>query len=380
MAPGVNRVLAFLAMALCLGVGASPAMAHKLRPAVVAVTFDLDGTYTIEIRANAEALLADISPLHEDTTQSPNAARYDDLRELEPDALGERIEDFAPQLVAGLEVMFDGKAVQPRLIDIEVPNVEDRRRARVTTITFGGEIPVHAREFTWSYAAGFGDNILIVRHGGEKEGRSSWLANGARSEPLALDGKFVPKSRSEVAGEYLVLGSTHILPKGLDHILFVLGIFLLSLKLKPIFWQVTSFTIAHTIALGMTIYGVISLPSYIVEPLIAASIVYVGVENILTSAMKPWRVGVVFGFGLLHGMGFAGVLSGIGLPRSEFLTALVTFNLGVEFGQLAVIGLAFLAVGIWFRKRPWYRARVVVPGSAAISLAGLYWVVERTVF
>jgi hypothetical protein len=86
---------------------------------------------------------------------------------------------------------------------------------------------------------------------------------------------------------------------------------------------------------------------------------------------------VVFGFGLLHGLGFAGVLHEIGLPRADYVTGLVAFNLGVEFGQLAVIALAFAATGLWFRTQPWYRARIVMPASLLIAIVGLYWTVER---
>jgi hydrogenase/urease accessory protein HupE len=180
-----------------------------------------------------------------------------------------------------------------------------------------------------------------------------------------------------VALDYLVLGFEHIVPLGLDHILFVLGIYLLSLHWRPLLAQVTAFTIAHSITLGLSLYGYISLPATVVEPLIALSIVYVALENIVTRELKPWRVFVVFGFGLLHGMGFAGVLLELGLPRSEFLTALITFNVGVELGQLTVIGGAFLAVGLWFRHHAWYRPGIVIPASAAISAIGAWWTVER---
>jgi hypothetical protein len=139
---------------------------------------------------------------------------------------------------------------------------------------------------------------------------------------------------------------------------------------------VTAFTVAHTITLGMTIFGVISLSPRVVEPLIALSIAYVAVENVFTSELKPWRLGLVFGFGLLHGMGFAGVLSGLGLPPSERVTALLSFNLGVEAGQLTVIAAMFLAIG-WLRHRAWYRQRTVLPISLAIAGVGLYWTVTR---
>jgi hydrogenase/urease accessory protein HupE len=183
-----------------------------------------------------------------------------------------------------------------------------------------------------------------------------------------------------VAGQYLALGFTHILPGGLDHILFVLGIFLFATRLKPVLAQVTAFTVAHSITLGLSIYGVLSLPSKVVEPLIALSIVYVAVENVLRPRLTPWRVAVVFAFGLLHGLGFAGALHELGLPRSEFLTALVTFNVGVEGGQLAVIVLAFLALGSWARRESWYRVRIVVPASLAIAAVGLWWTVQRVAF
>src|SRR6185295_3052357 len=181
-----------------------------------------------------------------------------------------------------------------------------------------------------------------------------------------------------IVRQYLWLGYTHILPKGLDHILFVLGIFLLSPRLKTMLLQVTAFTIAHSITLGLSMYGIVSLPPRVVEPLIALSIAYVAIENLVTSELKPWRLALVFAFGLLHGMGFAGVLKELGLPRSEFVTALISFNAGVEAGQLAVIASAFLLIGLPFRHRPWYRGRIVVPASSAIAAVGAWWAIQRT--
>jgi hypothetical protein len=172
------------------------------------------------------------------------------------------------------------------------------------------------------------------------------------------------------------LGFEHILPRGRDHILFILGLFLLSPKLKPLLWQVSAFTIAHSITLGLALYGIVRLPSNIVEPIIAGSIAFVAVENLLTPKLKPWRPVVVFAFGLIHGMGFAGVLLDMSLPRRDFATALVSFNVGVELGQIAVVMLALLAVG-WFRKRTWYRQAIVMPASAVIAATGIVWMIRR---
>ena len=162
--------------------------------------------------------------------------------------------------------------------------------------------------------------------------------------------------------------------------LFVLGIYLLSGRARAVLWQVSAFTVAHSITLALSMYGVVAVSPKMVEPLIALSIAYVAIENIFRSDLKSWRVALVFAFGLLHGMGFAGALKELGLPRSEFVTALLTFNVGVEAGQLAVIGAAFTVVGWSCANRVWYRRRIVVPASILIACTAVYWTIERLAF
>lgn len=191
---------------------------------------------------------------------------------------------------------------------------------------------------------------------------------------------FAGLSKTEVGWIYLRLGFTHILPLGIDHILFVLCIFLLNPKLKSVIWQATAFTLAHSITLGLAMYGIISAPAHIVEPVIALSIFFVAVENMLTDKLKPSRIAIIFLFGLIHGLGFAGALTNLGLPQKQFVMGLITFNVGVELGQITVILIAWLLVGMWFAKKPWYKARVVMPASALIALIALYWTIERTFF
>jgi hypothetical protein len=238
-----------------------------------------------------------------------------------------------------------------------------------------GAMPRDATRLRWLYGLVADSYPLEVR---QPDGSSvvEWIEGTNWSDVIDLSRSFTRPTRSEIALQYLWLGYTHILPKGLDHILFVLGLFLLSPRWKTLLQQVTAFTVAHSITLGLSIYGVVSLPSRIVEPLIALSIVYVAIENLWTRELKPWRLALVFMFGLLHGLGFAGVLRELGLPRGEFLTALVTFNLGVEGGQLTIIAGALLLVGMWMR-RDWYRRRVVMPASIAIAVVGVYWTVTR---
>lgn len=185
---------------------------------------------------------------------------------------------------------------------------------------------------------------------------------------------------SEIFSIYLGLGFTHIIPLGTDHILFILSLFLLSPKLKVIVWQATAFTIAHSITLGMAMFNAVSAPSYIIEPIIALSIAFVAIENIISEELKSSRLLIVFLFGLIHGLGFAGVLKDLGLPKSDYMSALISFNIGVELGQLAIIFSAWLLFTRWFNQKPWYRQKVVNPGSAVIAVIALYWTIQRIFF
>ncbi|MDX1592756.1 MAG: HupE/UreJ family protein [Gammaproteobacteria bacterium] len=371
-----ERWLPLLAAALAWLV-AVPVGAHTLRPAIATASFAGDGGFVLEIETNLEARLAGIGPSHTDTRNAPTADRYDRLRALPPAMLRAELEPFLPGFVARLRPEVDGEPVAVALRDVVIPPVGDLDLARKSVVRLAGTLPVGATTFRWRWPVEYGDCALRLRYGDGPVVVSYWLEAGEASPPFALDATVVPRPWHAVALDYLELGFTHILPRGLDHILFVLGLFLLSLRLGPILWQVTAFTLAHTLTLALSVYGVIALPAAVVEPLIALSIAYVGIENIVSRRLHPWRVAVVFAFGLLHGMGFAGVLTGIGLPERDYVTALVAFNVGVEFGQLAVILLALLAVG-GFRRRAWYRARIVVPASAAIACVGLFWTVERT--
>ena len=179
---------------------------------------------------------------------------------------------------------------------------------------------------------------------------------------------------------YLQLGVRHIIPDGFDHILFVMSLCLLSTRIKTILWQATAFTVAHSITLALSMKSIIIAPSAVVEPIISLSILFVAVENILLSKLKPWRVGIVFMFGLIHGMGFASSLNEIGLPRNQFYTSILSFNAGVEIGQIAIITGTFLLLVIPMGRKPWYKGRAVYPLSALIGCIAAFWTIQRVFF
>ncbi len=191
---------------------------------------------------------------------------------------------------------------------------------------------------------------------------------------------FKSMSSGGIGWVYLKMGFSHIIPLGFDHILFILGVFLLKPNLKTVIWQATTFTIAHSITLGLAIYGFIRPQPAIIEPVIALSIIFIGIENIITKDLKWWRLLVIFLFGLIHGCGFAGVLAQAGLPENDFLLGLVSFNVGVEAGQITVILIAYFAFGKWFADKSWYRKGITIPVSLCISLIAFYWTIERVFY
>ena len=196
-------------------------------------------------------------------------------------------------------------------------------------------------------------------------------------EAHIITGELDNLSKTDVSFIYFQLGYMHILPYGFDHILFILSLFLLSPKLKPILWQATAFTVAHSVTLGLAMYHVITPPTRIIEPLIAISILFVALENIFSPRLKASRIGIVFLFGLVHGLGFAGALGQLGLPRNAYMLSLIMFNVGVEAGQITVILLAYFLLAKWLSDKPYYRNYIVIPLSGTIALIAAFWTIQR---
>ena len=272
---------------------------------------------------------------------------------------------------------FDGAPVTFKLANVVIPEVGDPAIARVSILTLRARAPDGVSAMNWWADERFGANVFRARRAGETEPfHAVFLRPGEASDAIDLTIVGDVSGGWEFA-RYIAIGFEHILPKGLDHILFIVGLFLLSARLRPLLWQVTGFTLAHSVTLALAMYGLVAIPPGIVEPLIAASIAFIAIENLFTDRLRRWRPAVVFAFGLLHGLGFAGVLQEIGLPRDQFLGALLAFNFGVELGQIAVLGACFLIVGLWFRERRWYRQAIAMPASLLIALVASFWVVER---
>lgn len=348
--------------------------AHEVLPALA--DMEVQGerlTFTVETPLEGFVAGVDLGAV-DDTNAAPEADTYDALRALGAEEMAARFRTFWPEMAEEIDIEIDGARVAPELEEVVVPEPGDLSLPRPATLQFFVPLPEDAQTVRVGWDAAFG--TLVLRQQGVEAPYDGYLEAGAVSDPIRLGGGD-QASGWESFLRYIPVGFDHILPKGLDHILFVLGLFFLAARLRPLLWQVSAFTLAHTVTLALATLGYVSVPASIVEPLIAASIAFVAIENIVFPHLGPWRPVIVFGFGLLHGLGFASVLGEFGLPSGSFVPALIGFNIGVELGQLTVIAAAFLLVG-WAWRKPWYRQVIAIPASAAIALVGIWWVIERT--
>src|SRR5215510_14765845 len=211
----------------------APLLAHEIGTTRVSVIFHQPRTYDVEIVTDAEALGEKLAVL------SGGA----------PPTRGE----FAEVFLKRVHMTFDGTEVRPSISYVV--------SAPTASIRLTGEIPASARSFTWNYAWTFASYALTIRHDGTGQPATRWLEGGETSAPFELSAPITPVDRMRTAWRYLTLGFTHILPYGLDHMLFVLGIYLLSGHARSVLMQVSAFTVAHSITLGLSMYGLVTVPA-----------------------------------------------------------------------------------------------------------------------
>lgn len=251
---------------------AQSSKAHQVRPAIVDLEFTQNASVKVHIQTNIESLIAGIDSSHDDTDDSPQTQLYNQLRALSSQQLSNEFELFEESIISELNLAFDGVKSDLWLVKLSIPAIGNLEKSRLSNIHLLALIPSprdDKQQVTWQYPKNFGNNIAHFYYDKTPHEKTShWLTKSAVSPPFELNTIYVPKPFTQVAVEYAILGFEHIVPKGLDHILFVLGLFLLSVKLRPLLLQVTVFTLAYSITLGLTIYGVISFSPSIVEPLI----------------------------------------------------------------------------------------------------------------
>lgn len=348
---------------------------HPLTFTATTLTLSANDSFQVDLQYDLDALALGVSITTDD------AVLVNTLEQLSTSDFNNALDRLKRLFERRVRVRFDGTPVPfsvdfpdhgtPRATGAVIPTVLGLT-ARLT-----GTIPEGAQTVEFFASRAFAEVHLTIIDETRDIEHQMILEQGARSTPFQLDGQRTNSNNNSTAQQYFWLGVQHIVPDGLDHILFVLGLFLFSLKLRPLVIQVTAFTVAHALTLTAAMLGTLNISPQLVEPLIAVSIAYVAIENILTNRLSIWRPIVVFTFGLLHGLGFAGSLATLGLSNQEQLLSLVMFNAGIEVGQLVVIAAATVSLG-WCRKKSWYRAWVIIPASAVIASIGIIWAIERT--
>ena len=354
---------------------------HEIKPSIADFSIN-ESSLTFEIRLNAELILSGIDASDIQNTDNSNLSyKYDDLRKLPDNDLKDNIMSNWNNISQNIYIKLDGDVQELNLLSIEIINQRNYEVTRDTIINFHIPLDKKNTSFSFSMSKKFGSIILREQNLNKNVDQlyTNYLNSGDASDLINLN-HTVALTKINSFIKYLFLGIEHIIPKGLDHMLFIIGLFLFSNLIRPLLLQVTMFTIAHTITLVIASLSLINVNASIVEPLIALSIVYIGVENIFKKySNTKIRYYVIFLFGLLHGLGFALVLKDVGLDYSNLLMNLVSFNIGVEIAQIFILFLLFLTIGLFFSKKKYYKIIFQIPLSLFISLIAIYWFVERII-
>ena len=283
---------------------------------------------------------------HSNTKDSKESDKYESLRKMSAVELLKKFNSKIIDLQNKIYLTSVSSNYNLTLLSIDIPEVGNTKIIRDTIINFDIK-NIKDEDLKFSWDKNLGSIILRVNSENNEDLYSKLVESGDKSGWFSTIKKKEEKLIDNIKS-YTQLGFKHIIPKGLDHILFVLALFLLSSRLKPLILQVSIFTLAHTITLFLGVLDIIKIPSIIVEPIIALSICFIAIENLFTENLKKTRPYIIFIFGLLHGLGFAGVLNKIGISDSLFISSLISFNIGVELGQISVIILSYIFISLLF--------------------------------
>jgi hydrogenase/urease accessory protein HupE len=357
--------------------------ADVVKPALIEISIYPDNHFELAMRVSLESVITEIGTKYKNTQNAPNAKSYDELRILKPQKLEQKFKQYQQNFLNNFYLKFDNNRPTLDLKSIKIPIVGYAKVPRTSHLIYKGNLVTTPNVLFWQYAEIYGDNAVryrIVKKDEYTWQPWKWLKNGDSQQV-----KFNTKNEQNIGThsvwqrivEFVWIGYQHILPKGLDHILFIIGIALLSVGWRKLLLMVSTYTVAHTVTLGLSMYQIISLPSNIVEPVIAISIVYIAIENLWLKVSHKFSILIVFLFGLLHGLGFATMLSEFNMAKEHFLTTLLSFNVGVELGQLSIIFGVLLVRFLYQKFQINWTTFFVRPVALFIAIIGIVWTFER---
>jgi hydrogenase/urease accessory protein HupE len=369
--------------------GITAVTAHELRPAVMDISASQsdDNHILVELHFIAEAFLADIDlSAISDTDESANASGYDTIRVLPSGDISALIRKKWPDLQSLLRIFSETQELTLSLEDVKVESQDNLALVRETTLYLSAQVDKTSQTIRVDWDKRLGSIVIRALADEQSADYTEFLVAGGTSKPIALFNR-APSPFLDVVSNYLYSGIIHIIPFGLDHMLFVLALLAMSISVRPLLLQISLFTVAHTVTLALASLKIISFSVPLVETLIAVSIAYVGLDNLLNPNQRPQnnsgqkvgrlRAVIIFGFGLLHGLGFATVLQDFGLPEASFAVGLISFNIGVEVGQIVTILPIWVVLGLFKLNPPQFRRWFQVPVSLIILAISLFWIYER---
>ena len=357
----------------------TPTFSHEITPSIVDYKIE-ENNLLLNIRLNTELILSDIDASKIiDTNSSSLSDIYDDLRLLPKEKLKKLFIESWADIESKINFNVDDESSKLEFIDLVIENNSNFEISRHSILYLKFIFDEDAEFFTFKWDEKFGP--IIIREIDDLKDDdylyTEYLQSGLQTDKIFIRNENVQPIFKSIV-DYFILGIEHIIPKGLDHILFIIGLFFFSVSLRPLLIQVTMFTVAHSITLIFVTVSFITINSFIVEPIIALSIAYVGIENIFKKYVKEYlRYIIIFLFGLLHGLGFALVLNDIGYQSSKLIVNLISFNLGIEAAQIFIILLLYLLIGFTFSNKKYYRYVFQIPVSLLIALVGIYWFFNR---
>ena len=378
----IIKLYLFLILVVFLNLFSIASISHEIKPSIADFTID-ENYLNFKIRLNAELLLSNIDASTVSNTDSSSLREiYDKFRILSKKELEQIFQNSWSDISSNIDIKIDNESKKIILIKTEVEDIKNFEISRDTHVFFKVLLDKNSEQFTFRWIKNYGPIILRENNGNklEDELATVYLQSGIESNQFSFNENNFSETLNSFI-KFFVFGVQHIIPKGLDHILFIFGLFLFSLSLKKLISQITIFTIAHSITLIFVSLSVMKISPQIVEPIIALTIVYVGIENIFKNYIKEYfRYVVILFFGLLHGLGFALVLSDIGYRSTDLFINLLSFNIGIEVAQISIVLVLYLLIALNFAKNKNYRTFFQVPSSILISSVGLYWFFERINF
>ena len=351
--------------------------AHEIKPTVVEFS-KIENQINLVLIFNAEAFLANVdASIYKETKNSSKSKIYDELRLLSKEMLKERIFKSKDQITNSIFVKTSEKPLKLKVVEIDVLDENNIEKVRFTKIYFKTYNQIIETPIKFSTKKIFGPLIFKNFSNINKDTQKpqlQWLKPGNQTSQIEILEEKNNFPNLLISGVWN--GIIHIIPYGFDHILFILGLFFFSHKLKTLLIQVTTFTIAHSTTLILGGLGYVTISVVIVEAIIAASIIWIGFENLFRKNMNISRIGVIFCFGLLHGLGFASMFKLIGLEGTDYYLNLLSFNVGIELGQILVLLPLVILIPL-FNRIKLYRILIAIPASIIIALFGVDTFINR---